>query len=78
MEHPPMGYFDGRQLAAETVLGLLLLMLDPEKNRQLQKTLEKMAQDTLHEDHLPVEFRRGFSDCLKRLESYRTAPTSQE
>lgn len=64
-----LGYFDGRQLAAETIMGMLIRHLTPEDNRHVHRALQRI-KEVLADTQAP-EFMRGFTDCLKRLESSR-------
>ena len=70
--HSNLGYFDGRQLAAETMLAILIGTLDPDKRDRVQQSVQAMVKGAAPDtDAPPPDFMRGFTDCLKRLDFSR-------
>ena len=66
-----LGYFEGRHIAAETAISLLIEFLSEEQKLKLKGMLEEIhhtMHSTLGESK---EFLRGFDECMKRLEFMR-------
>ena len=64
-----MGYFDGRQIATETALGLLFRTLDERERGAIRELMRRVRRDFFAELQEPREFLRGFDECLERLDS---------
>lgn len=66
-----VGYFDGRQMAAEAALGMLIGELEEIGELKFSERLVILKDFMLANEELPLEFKRGFEDCLVRLSFYR-------
>ena len=66
-----LGYFDGRQFAAETMIGLLMVtVLDEKQKLVLRGLLDELSKDVHADSTTSREFEQGFRDCVKRLKSF--------
>ena len=65
-----MGYFDGRQIATETAMGVLVASLEEDQRRRFLRNLDIMERDLIADSIFPPGFVRGVKDTIKRLELY--------
>ena len=65
-----LGYFDGRQLAAETAVGLLMVLLEKPKRQALGESLTHLRKQFSVDPALTPEAARGFDDFLERLRNF--------
>ena len=66
----PMGYFDGRQIVAETAIGVLVASLEEDQRRRLLENLEILRRELIADSIFPPGFVQGVRDAVKRLQSY--------
>lgn len=65
-----MGYFDGRQIAAETAIGVLALLLEEKGQQALDEGLSRLRNELAHDTNISTEAIRGFDDFLLRLRRF--------